>query len=252
MSTRPIPRRAMLTGAAVALCLPWLETFASRDAGAAVIPVRRYLSMYFPNGVTNNFWLPPAPGLGEAWSITPILEPLAASKQHMLLLQGVGNYSAFGPTTISTVSPSHGTNCAGAWHCFDGRKAKGTAMGGGISVDQVIAKQIGSLTALPSLQIGLSTVDSQCDGTHCAYSRSISWSGPEAPLYKIVNPQAVFDRLITAGARWPGSRVCRPRRIPSLLKCGRFGKACSMRFSTVLARCAPSSAPATGSASINT
>jgi hypothetical protein len=193
----------MLTGGAVALCLPWLETLAPRAANAAASPIRRYLSMYFPNGVTNSFWLPPAPGSGDAWSITPILEPLAPSKQHMLLLRGVGNYSAFGPAT-GTVSPAHGTNCAGAWHCYDARQAKGNVMGGGISVDQVIAKQIGSFTALPSLQIGLSTMDSLCDGTNCAHSRSISWSGPEAPLYKIVNPQAVFDRLVTAGAPMAG------------------------------------------------
>ena len=39
-----------------------------------------------------------------------------------------------------------------AWHCSDARKAKGTAMGGGISVDQVIANQIGGADALPVAQ----------------------------------------------------------------------------------------------------
>ena len=64
----------------------------------------------------------------------------------------------------------------------------------------MIASQIGAATKLPSLQVGLSTLDSYCDGTPCAHSRSISWAGPEQPLYKIVNPQAVFDRLVSAGA----------------------------------------------------
>jgi hypothetical protein len=193
----------MLTGGAVALCLPWLETLVPRTAKAAAAqPLRRYLSMYFPNGTTDSFFLPLAPGSGDAWSISPVLEPLSPSKKNMLILSGVGNYSTFG--AIMTVSPSHGTNCAGAWHCYDARNAKGTQVGGGISVDQVIANQIGPLTALPSLQVGLSTMDSQCDGTPCAHSRSISWSGPEMPLYKIVNPQAVFDRLVTAGAPTAG------------------------------------------------
>jgi hypothetical protein len=100
----------------------------------------------------------------------------------------------------ATAQPSHGTNCAGAWHCYDPRKGSDAAPGGGISVDQVIAGQIGPMTRLASLQVGLSTLDSYCDGAPCAHSRSISWAGANMPLGKVVNPQAVFDRLVTAGA----------------------------------------------------
>jgi hypothetical protein len=189
----------MLKGGAVALTLPWLEAYDDRPAAAAASPLRRYMSLYFPNGTTNSFWLPSAAGSGDAWSVSPLLEPALASKKNMLMLRGVGNYSAFGPAT-GTVSPSHGSNCAGAWHCYDPRQAKNGMQGGGVSIDQVIANQIGSATKLPSLQVGLSTLDSFCDGTPCAHSRSISWAGPEMPLAKIVNPQAVFDRLVTAGA----------------------------------------------------
>jgi hypothetical protein len=189
-----IPRRSMLKGGAVALTLPWLETFDARRASAATTTPRRYMSLYFPNGVANSFWFPSA-GSGDAWSMTAQLEPALASKKNMLVLKGVGNYSAFGPAT-GTVSPSHGTNCAGAWHCYDARKNAG----GGISIDQVIANQIGAATKLPSLQVGLSTLDSFCDGTPCPHSRSISWAATDMPLGKIVNPQAVFDRLVTAGA----------------------------------------------------
>src|SRR5260221_14717871 len=159
-----IPRRAMLKGGAIALGLPWLEALApTQTAAAASSPARRYMSMYFPNGTTNNFWLPPAPGTGGAFSLAATMEPAMPSKANMMILRGVGNYSAFGPAT-GTVSPSHGTNCGGAFHCYDGRKATGSAQGGGITVDQVIANQlgsqIGSMTKLPSLQVGLSTLDS--------------------------------------------------------------------------------------------
>ena len=58
------------------------------------------------------------------------------------------------------------------------------------------AAAIGKDTPLPSLQVGLSTMDSFTDGRHPANSRSISWASPTQPLYKIVNPQAVFDRLV--------------------------------------------------------
>ena len=209
MDSRAISRRAVLGGGAVALCLPWLETLAPRVAKAAApVPIRRYMSMYFPNGTTDNFWLPTAVGSGNAWSPSAIMEPLLPSKQYMLVLNGVGNYSAFNAT--ATVSPSHGTNCGGAYHCYDARKSTLIDQGGGISVDQVIAQQIGALTALPYLAVGLSTLDSSCDSTPCGHSRSISWAGPNMPLYKIVNPQAVFDRLVTAGApATPGLTVAK-------------------------------------------
>src|SRR5450432_726780 len=196
--TMKISRRAVLKGGAVALSLPWLETLAARQAGAAGAPVKRYISMYYPNGTTPNFWFPSAAGTGNAWAISPILEPLSAFKANMLVLNNVGNYSAMGVT--ATAQPSHGTNCAGAWHCYDPRKGSDALPGGGISVDQVIAGQIGAMTRLASLQVGLSTLDSYCDGAPCAHSSSISWAGPNMPLGKLVNPQTVFDRLVTAGA----------------------------------------------------
>ncbi|HVR60844.1 MAG TPA: DUF1552 domain-containing protein, partial [Polyangia bacterium] len=140
-----VPRRSLLKGGAVALALPWLESLApGRAEAAGAAPVRRYMSMYFPNGTTNSYWLPPTPGTGGAFSLAGTMEPAAPSKASMLILNGVGNYSAFAAT--GTVSPSHGTNCAGAYHCYDARKATGTSQGGGITVDQVIANQIGSLT----------------------------------------------------------------------------------------------------------
>jgi hypothetical protein len=155
--------------------------------------------MYFPNG-TGTFWYPPAAGMGSAWNLSPILEPLLPVKQKMLVLGNVGNWSAYGN---AFADPSHGTNCGPAFHGFESRMKKGltdAAPGGGISVDQVIAQQIGKATPLASLPIGLSTIDSNCDGSPCAHSRSMSWAGPNKPLYKVVNPQTVFDTLMTAGA----------------------------------------------------
>jgi hypothetical protein len=66
----------------------------------------------------------------------------------------------------------------------------------GISVDQAIANTIGGATPLSSLQVGLSTLNSYTDGNPGQHSRSISWSDPMTPLYKMISPQAVFDRLV--------------------------------------------------------
>jgi len=217
MNTRNVTRRRMLQGGAVALGLPWLETFAPRNAKAAgaAAPVRRYMNIYFPNGTTDMFWLPGGVSAGTPLAakagpfgttgVSPILEPLAPSNKYMLVLGGVGNYSAYGG---GNAQPSHGTNCGPSFHGFDSRygmKDNGVPItdalpGGGISVDQIIAAQIGSQTKLPSLQVGLSTLDSYCDGSPCVHARSMSWSGPNMPMGRTINPQAVFDLLVSAGA----------------------------------------------------
>src|SRR5262249_28988183 len=69
----------------------------------------------------------------------------------------------------------------------------------GTSIDQVIAALIAaspSKTYLPSLQVGLSTMNSSGDGLPFQHSRSMAWKSPTEPLYKTVNPQAVFDQLV--------------------------------------------------------
>jgi hypothetical protein len=109
------------------------------------------MSMYFPNGSADEWWTAATFGTGSAWSTSAILEPLLPSRQYLLGLNNVGNYSSMVPQGFA--NPSHGTNCGGAWHCYDPRQGTSSNVGGGISVDQVIANQIGKLTPLPSLQV---------------------------------------------------------------------------------------------------
>ena len=188
-------RRQVLRGAGVALALPWLESFAPRTARAqaAVAPARRYVMLYFPNG-SADFWHPSGQGTGDGWKLSPILEPLAPVKPYLSVLQNVSNYAPFG----GHVEPSHSNLGAATWTCV---RPSGPQNGNsGISVDQVIANLIGSATPFPSLQVGLSTLDSYTDGLPAQHSRSMSWRSASEPLYKVVNPQAVFDRLVSGGA----------------------------------------------------
>jgi hypothetical protein len=183
-------RRWFLRGAGVALALPWLETLAPRKAQAqAAGSIQRYVMLYFPNG-TADFWRPSAEGSGDDWGLSPILEPLAPVKDYLTVLSNVSNYAPFG----GHVEPSHSNLGAATWTCVE-PSGDGNA-NSGISVDQVIANQIGGETRLPSIQVGLSTLDSYTDGLPGQHSRSMSWKSAEQPLYKTVNPQAVFDRLV--------------------------------------------------------
>jgi hypothetical protein len=192
-----ISRRKLLKGAGVALSLPWLETFAPRTAKAQAAGARkRFISLYFPNG-TAAYWHPTGTGFKDAWKLSPILEPAAPIKHSMMVLQNVGY-----PPGLRMCAPNHSQLCAGLWTCVQPDLNPAVARNA-TSVDQLIAQHIGNQTSLPSLQVGCSTMNSYADTHHPAHSRSISWSSPTQPLYKLVNPQAVFDRLVAGGAGMP-------------------------------------------------
>ena len=92
-------------------------------------------------------------------------------------------------------------------------KKSATDIRAGISIDQVMARQLGHLTRFASLEL---TCDSgrntgSCDsGYSCAYQYNLSWSSPSTPMTPEANPRQVFERLFGAGA--PGERVENARR----------------------------------------
>src|SRR5690606_18403361 len=117
------------------------------------------------------------------------------------------------------VEPSH-ARCAGAFlTCVDAdlvRQELRVEVANGTSFDQVLAQTLPRETPFASLQLGLSTVESFCDGRHCSLSQSISWKSPTEPLYKEVNPQTVFDTLVgslsSGGSATPEADLASQRR----------------------------------------
>ena len=191
-----VSRRAVLRGAGVALALPFLESIAPRStARAQQTPAakRRYIALYFPNGTADFFRPPGGSSTGDAFKLSPILEPLLPVKPYVTVLTNVSNYAPFN----GHVEPSHSNLGASTWTVV---KPSGEGnKNNGISIDQAIANHIGDATPLASLQVGLSTLDSSTDGLPGQHSRSMAWKSATEPLYKIVNPQAVFDRLAAGG-----------------------------------------------------
>jgi hypothetical protein len=53
-------------------------------------------------------------------------------------------------------------------------------------------------TPIASLQLGLSTWYSYCDGQPCSNSRTVSWNESGKPMYKSVDPLEVFNKLVGA------------------------------------------------------
>ena len=128
-------------------------------------------------------------------AFSPILEPLGAVKDEILVLSGL------------TLNPARALGDGGGDHAramasfLTGRhprKTDGADLRAGVSVDQLAARSIGRSTRFPSLEIGCEGGKNagECDhGYSCAYQSNLSWHGESTPVAKQINPRLVFDRL---------------------------------------------------------
>jgi len=196
-----LSRRNVLRGLGVGLALPWLESLSIKAAQAATAaPTKRYLLMYFSCGVARAYWPPQGAGAGSAWKLSALLEPLSPHKKSIQVVSNVGQEALYNSGV--NPNPSHSLYCAPSFSCTVPDVSKPIL--GGPTVDQVIAQNIGGIAAsgstippaFKSLQVGCSTMNSNPDGRHPSMTRSVSWSASDVPLYKEVNPQAVFDNLV--------------------------------------------------------
>ena len=203
---RPAPRlskRAVLRGAGIALALPWLESLMPKAARAQAAPrLPRFMPIYLPNGAPE-LWKPAGVGAGDAWHLSSVLEPLAPLKPWLTVISGLENGSVFNADGSAIVAPAHG-RLPGAWlTCVDAaavRAQNGGDDSNGISIDQVLAisPPVTDGTPIPSLQVGLSSLQSSCDGQPCSLTRSVSWLSERIPTYKLVDPKQVFQQLVAA------------------------------------------------------
>ena len=183
-------RRHFLRGlGAATLALPMLEAFRpGRAEAAATAP--RLLVYYLPNGRRPEWWVPSAGGGLTFPGPAAALQPFAG---RALSLVGLDN-------TAARQSP-------GAAH------AMGTAtvmtgttipdLGGlqnSISLDQIVANHHGQTTRFASLQWSAGE-PGPCDvgGSSCAYTQSLSWTGPASPLVATIDPRVAFERLFGRG-----------------------------------------------------
>lgn len=192
----PMNRRRFLTGTAGAvLALPLLESLRPR-AVHAVDPVapKRTLWWFTPNGHNMEDWA--IPDTGSDFTLSPILQPFAPYRDQMTVVSGLRNYGA---STLSGDDQGHGG--IGAWlHCTNAYDH------GAKSIDQILADEIGGSTLYRSLELGRSA----SDGSN---KTSISWSGPDAPLPKIIRPSALFGRLFGSPTSLPPEEIDRRRML---------------------------------------
>lgn len=185
-----LPRRTVLRGLGAAIALPLLDRMLptlTATQSTAPWPTRRLGIVYVPNGIVMSDWTPSA--AGTALDLTPVLTPLSAFRDRILVLTGLTNgvphYAVHGAAStrfLTTMVPVAST---------------GSLVEAGISMDQLAAREFGQHTQLASLELALeSGFAGTCDvGSSCVYTDTISWRSATTPLPMEHNPRSVFERL---------------------------------------------------------
>ena len=186
-----IDRRTVLKGFGATLALPFLESMMPSGVFAASAPKSpiRTAFIFVPNGVNMEHWVP----IGSEYPSA--LKPLESLKNCINVMSGLTQKNAF---ALGDGAGDHARS-ASAWltGCHP-RKTSGANIKVGVSIDQILAKELGDKTRFGSLELGCERggLAGDCDsGYSCAYSNSISWRTESTPVAKEVNPRLVFERL---------------------------------------------------------
>ena len=197
LTGKHLSRRTLLRGAGTALALPLLESMipagrAFAQGGQA--PTVRAGFIYFPHGATMSRWTPAAAGSGFA--LSEILAPLAPVQHKINVISDLSHPKAYGP---GGATAHH--NRSSAVFLSGAMAEPGAEARLGITVDQVLAREIGQESRLPSLELMINEGSLSCgDGLSCAYRNTISWQSESSPLPMERNPQVVFERLFGDGS----------------------------------------------------
>jgi hypothetical protein len=200
-----INRRHFLRGLGACVALP---------AFASLLPARAWASggprlattatgaplrtafVFFPNGAIPARWWPEGGETG--FRLNSTLAPLEPLRRHVQVLGGLDHANARGG------ADGAGDHARGNGVFLTGVRLNKSAtdVRAGISIDQVIARQVGHLTRFPSLELTCDATrpSAGCDsGYSCAYQYNISWQSPTTPMPPENNPRLVFERLFGAG-----------------------------------------------------
>jgi len=197
VTRKSLHRRTFLRGLGTTLALPLLDSMVPALAAANAVksPIRLGF-VYHPVGMIMDRWTPLTEGAG--FEITPTMKALEPFRERMVVMSGLaqvngralgdgpGDHAREGATWLTGVHP---------------KRAEG-AVGCGISVDQIAARELGKQTQLASLELGLEapSLAGACDQNYsCAYTNTVCWRTPTTPLPMEPNPRAVFERLFGDG-----------------------------------------------------
>ena len=200
ITKRSISRRTVLRGMGVTLALPLLDGMVpalSALEKTAAKAVNRFGAVYVPNGMMMKDWLPDAEG--TAFEFKSSMSTLVPFRDQVLVLSNLncvpmagrpgGTHAKASTRFLTDVSPPTSESIIDA----------------GISVDQILAQEMGKHTQLASLELGIESSDmaGACDtGFACPYTNTISWRSANTPLPTENNPRVIFERLFGDSGRY--------------------------------------------------
>lgn len=203
-------RRRFLMGLGACFALPALESTIPSVFGASSLthgaelgltetgaPLRMAF-LCFPNGAHQDNWFPD--GEGKEFVLGKTMQPLVPLRDSIQVLGGLDHQNA---TPGSDGGGDHARGNSTFLTGARARKTDSTDIKLGISVDQVVAKKVGHLTRLPSLELSCDHKrnSGSCDsGYSCAYQYNISWASSTLPVAPETNPRMVFERLFGMGS----------------------------------------------------
>jgi hypothetical protein len=218
LTKKHLSRRTVLKGAGVTLALPFLEAMvpaATAMRQTAASPKLRAGFFYIPHGAIMfntahgpemDRWTPS--GSGADFRLSAIMSPLEPFKTYVSSVGNLENAASAG--SVHTLNPATWLSCT--------RPGGGGGFGGGASMattlDQIIARQIGQETTLPSLEVSSETTVQQAAGSGGPYT-TLSFRDPSSPLPMEYNPKKVFNQLF--GETTAVERVEIARQTDSLL-----------------------------------
>lgn len=179
--------RGAIAGVPIAIGLPRLPAMLDGNgeayAGGKPLP-RRFGVWAYANGVHLDRWVPKATGTGDAWALSDELAPLAPIKSQLTVVSGFdlpfdGRPHAAGNTVLMTAAKIAGIDDV----TYTARRA---------SIDQLVARELGSETPLRSIEIGIDDGEAHERGTAFHW-----WShnGPNSPNRCSYSCRDVFGRL---------------------------------------------------------
>ena len=212
-------RRSFLRGVGAAIALPTLSSLipsrvlaaaaASKLATTATGAPLRTAFIFFPNGAIPSKWWPSDDQPTTGFKLNDTMASLQPFQDKLQILGGLDQANAL-PGSDGGGDHARGN---GVWLTGVRLNKSATDIRAGVSIDQVMAQQVGHLTRLPSLELTCDAIrkSADCDsGYSCAYQYNISWKSSNTPMPAENNPRVVFERLFGTGEH--GQRIANAQR----------------------------------------
>jgi hypothetical protein len=173
----------------VTLALPLLESMVpalTATTRTAANPQRRFGAIFVPMGERPGYWTPKT--VGSDIELTPILKPLEAFKDQLTIV-----------SELCDPLDGHATTVASWLSGSIPFRTVAENVHNGVTVDQVIAKEIGHDSVFPSLELATEDFTGYIGGCEtqyaCAYMNTLSWANATTPLPMEINPRVTFERM---------------------------------------------------------